>query len=87
MKTITMFTMAGCPFCRQALSIIDSLRAEHPEYAALPIDKIDETVHPDIAGRYGYWYVPTFYVDGKKLHEGVPTREKIEAVFRAALDG
>ncbi|MDR3553108.1 MAG: thioredoxin family protein [Clostridia bacterium] len=84
MKKITMFTMEACPFCRQALGMIETLRAENPAYADVEIEMIDEVEHPDIADRYDYWYVPTFYVGGEKLHEGVPTPEKVEAVFRAA---
>lgn len=30
---------------------------------------IEETQHPDIADQYDYYYVPTFYVDGVKVHE------------------
>jgi len=29
--------------------------------------------------------VPTFYVDGVKLHEGIPNIDKIEAVLKAAI--
>ncbi len=30
-------------------------------------------------------YSATFYVDGVKLHEGVPTMEKIEEVLKKAV--
>ena len=39
----------------------------------------------ELADSLDYWYVPTYFVDGVKLLEGVPTKEKVEAVLRAAL--
>ena len=32
-----------------------------------------------------YYYVPCFFVEGKKLLEGVPEKEKVQAVLDAAL--
>jgi hypothetical protein len=29
--------------------------------------------------------VPTFFVAGEKVHEGVPTKEAVEKVFKTAL--
>ncbi len=86
MKNVTMFTMASCPYCRQALKWMEELQSEHPEYAKVPITFIDEVEHPDIADKYDYYYVPTYYVDGKKVHEGAATKEKVENMYRAALE-
>lgn len=85
MKPVKMFTMASCPYCRQAIGWMEELKRAHPEYGAVPVEMIDETVHPEVANRYDYYYVPTYYVDGRKVHEGAATREKVEAVFREAL--
>ena len=41
--------------------------------------------NPAYAERFDYYYVPTYYVEGKKMHEGVATKEKVEAVLRSAL--
>ena len=87
MKKIKMFTMGSCPFCHAALRIMDILFAENPEYLSLEIEKIDETVHPDIAAMYDYFFVPTFYVGDEKLHEGAATIKKVRRVFDAALKG
>ena len=86
MKKITMFTIASCPYCRNALYLMDELFDQDPRYKSLEIEKIDELRHPEISRKYDYYYVPTFYVDGKKLHEGVPNKEKIKRVFDAALE-
>jgi len=66
---------------------MDVLFAENPEYLSLEIEKIDETVHPEIADKYDYYYVPTFYVGSEKLHEGAATIKKLKRVFDAALEG
>ena len=86
MKKITMFTMESCPYCRQALRWMDMLFAEKKEYSSLFIEKIDELEHPDIAAGYDYYYVPTYYVDGEKLHEGPASLEMIRRVFDAAFE-
>ena len=86
MKTITFFMFDGCPHCKRAQELIDAIVASHPDYARIPITKIDERLQPEIADRYDYYYVPTFFVGGEKLHEGVPSREAIERVFARALE-
>ncbi|HOQ76670.1 MAG TPA: glutaredoxin [Thermoclostridium sp.] len=85
MKKVTMFMIPTCPYCMRAEGYLKSLMENNPEYRAIEIERIDETRNPDIAEQYDYWYVPTFYVDGEKIHEGVPTLEKIEAVLKAAI--
>jgi murein tripeptide amidase MpaA len=35
----------------------------------------------ELADKYDYWYVPCFFADGVKLHEGASTKEKIRAVL------
>ena len=41
---LTEFVLAGCPYCRQAREVLDELYAERPEFAAIEIDVIDESV-------------------------------------------
>ena len=85
MKKITMFMMASCPYCREARGWMDELFAENAAYKALEIEMIDENLHPEISDKYDYQYVPTYYVDGEKLHDGAASLEKIRRVFDAAL--
>ena len=42
---------------------------------------IEETQHPDIADQYDYYYVPTFYVDGVKVHEAGIFKNEMEALL------
>ena len=45
---------------------------------------MDETRDPAFADRFDYYYVPTYYVDGQKVHEGHAERDDVEKVFRLA---
>ena len=47
---------------------------------------IDELAEPEVADRYDYYYVPTFYVGDKKVHEGGIMPDEVEAVLRMALE-
>jgi len=85
MKEITFFMMDVCPYCVKAQKWLDELYQEHPEYKKIPMKVIDERKQPDIANQFDYYLVPTFYVDGVKLHEGVATKEKVEYVLKQAL--
>ena len=84
MKEVKMFIMGTCPHCKKALEIMEQICEEHPEYKKLAIQITDETKEPDYAAQFDYHYVPTFFVDGVKLHEGKPTKEAIEKVYEAA---
>jgi glutaredoxin len=85
MKKVKYFYMEGCPYCRKAFRILDDLMAKNPEYSNIDIEYIDENKDVKTANAHDYYYVPTFYVDGVKVHEGVPTEEKIERVLKEAI--
>jgi len=57
------------------------LRTENQEYAGISITTVNEAEQPDIAKQFEYYYVPTFYMDKSKLHEGVPSKDIIRGVF------
>lgn len=85
-KQIRMVVLHGCPHCKRAAEMISELEREHPEYARVSIEVIEETEEPEKIKEYDFYYVPAFFVDGKKIHEGVPTIGIIEKVFEAALE-
>ena len=87
MKKITMFVMKSCPHCQRALRWMDELFAENAAYKNLEIEIIDEIAQSAIANRYNYYYVPTYYVENEKLHEGVASPEIVRRVFDAAMQG
>ena len=86
MKKVLMFTMASCPHCQRALQWMSELCAENPAYLAIPVEFIDEVINPELANQYDYYYVPTYYVNGEQVHEGVATREIIGSVYKKALE-
>ena len=85
MKKITMFVMESCPYCKAALRCMEELCLENPDYKDLEIERIDERVYPEIAEKFDYYYVPAYYIDDKKLHEGAASIKNIRRVFNAAL--
>lgn len=85
MKEITMFILETCPHCRKALSWMEELKKETPNYQKIPIKIIDEGKEPDIANQYDYYYVPTYYVGGEKRHEGATKKDIIKKIYEEAL--
>lgn len=85
MKEVTMFVKSGCPFCDEADAYISQLAAEDDRYKNIKIKVIDEDVEVDLANSFDYYFVPTFYVDGSKLHEGIPSKDAVKATLDAAL--
>lgn len=85
MKTVYMFITDWCPYCKKAFSFMEDLKRTNPEYTNIEVKIIDEEREPEIAKQYDYYYVPTYYVNGIKLHEGVPTKDIVRRVFEEAL--
>lgn len=85
MKDVIMFVTSWCPHCKKATTLIDQLKDEKPEYKALEIVVIDEEKEKKYADSFDYYRVPTFYVDGQKVHEGVVSMDTVRNVFDKAL--
>ena len=86
MKDVKLFYLKNCPFCKKAISYIESLKAQHQELAQVEIEMIEESEQADVADKFDYYYVPTFYVDGVKEHEGGIYPEEVEEILRKALE-
>lgn len=86
MKRIQLFYLKNCPFCKKAFRYIEEAKAAHPELQGLEIELIEESEEPEVADRYDYYYVPTFYIDGVKVHEGGIYPEEMEPLLRKALE-
>ena len=92
MTPITYFQLPYCPYCAKANQAIEELTAEHPEYAQVQIDRIDDENPPaDLPYSYDYYYVPTMYIGREKIFEAHPgasydeIKEKVAKAFAAAL--
>ena len=81
MKDVILFKLTYCPHCKLALRLQEKLFQAHPEWHDIPLQVIDEAEEPELANSYDYYYVPTYSVDGEKVHEGHAEREDIERVF------
>jgi glutaredoxin len=85
MKQVLYFYMEGCPFCRQADRWMEETLLEHPEFASVEVKKVEERRERAFANGFDYYFVPTYYVDGVKVHEGVASKRVVESVFQRAL--
>ncbi len=85
MKKITLFIQPRCPFCVKALKYIESAKAQYPELRDIEIEIHDELLEPDYADQFDYYYVPTFYLGGEKLHEGGIYADEVVELLRKAL--
>ena len=81
-----MFTMESCPYCKSAKKWMSEILKSDDKYAAIPLTIIDEVQEPDLAAKFDYYYVPTYYLNEKKVHEGAATFEIVKKVFDTALD-
>lgn len=86
MKNVKLFYLRSCPFCKKALRYIDELKASHPEFRAIEIEMIEESEQPELADKYDYFYVPTFYLNEIKAHEGGVYADEVEQILRKALE-
>ncbi len=86
MKKVKLFYLQHCPFCKKAFRYIEEAKARHSELADLEIELIEESEQSEVANRYDYYYVPTFYVDEQKVHEGGIFAEEVEQILLSALE-
>ena len=91
MKKITLFYLSDCPYCHNARKALEELKKENPAYEKIEIDWIEDSEHPEVAEKYDYYYVPTMYVENRKLYEAKPSesyvacKENVKAVLDAVL--
>ncbi len=91
MKDVLMFYLDDCGYCRKAQRALEELMEELPGAKALSVTKIEESREPELAERYDYYAVPTFYVDGEKLFEAhiamsyEDIQREVRRVLQAAL--
>ena len=81
MKRITLFYLENCPFCNKARAAIDELKKQD-RYKDIEIEMIEESKQPEVADKYDYYYVPTFYIEGARRRH-LPRRG--EGRLRAGL--
>ena len=85
MKKLMIFYQEHCPFCKRAFTYIEELKKENPEYDKIETELIEETLQPEFADTFDYYYVPTFYIDNKKIHEGGIKKDEVKEILDKAL--
>lgn len=87
MKKLYMFVTSWCQHCKNAKNWIQELKAENPKYETIPLEIIDEEKEVNKVNElnFDYYYVPTFFLEDEKLHEGVPSKEIVKSVLDKAL--
>lgn len=85
MKEVTMLILRDCPYCQRAFAYIEQYKEKHPDSKDVSFIIIDEEKEPERASQFDYWYVPTFFVGGEKIHEGVTDVQLIDDVFQKAM--
>lgn len=86
MKDLTMFYLESCPYCNRARGYMEELKAEDPRYADIPVKMVEERQQKELADSYDYYYVPCYYIDGKKVSEGSVDKAGVKKVFDWALE-
>ena len=85
MPKIALYHFESCPACQKAKKWIAELREEKPELANVEIEMTDVYKNPDYQAPSSFYYVPTFFVDSRKVLEGEVTKEKVEEILRAGI--
>ena len=84
---LTAFILPRCPYCLQMRELVEELRAERDELAAVEIEFIDESAQPELAERYDYYRVPSFFKGRDKLYEANPlwSRSEVKRMLEEML--
>ena len=76
---LKIFYLKNCPYCKQAQKYLDIHRLDYPN---LMIKMIEESEQADIANQYDYYFVPCFYYNEEKLHEGAISEEELVTLLK-----
>ena len=86
MKELKIFYQKKCPFCKRAFRYIEELKEENSAYKNITPICIEETIEEEYANSYDYYYVPTFYIDEVKVHEGGIMKEEVKEILNRILE-
>ena len=91
MKKITAFYLEGCPYCRQAREALKELMNKNENYSKVSLEWIEENQHPEISEKFDYYYVPSMFIENKKIYEAHrgesfdECKENIKRVLETAI--
>jgi thiol-disulfide isomerase/thioredoxin len=84
MNELYYFKLKFCPYCIRVNGFLEELLKDE-RYKSIKIRTIDESKERELANSYDYYLVPTFFLNGKKLYEGIMTKEDLKKVLEEAL--
>ncbi len=88
MKKILWFHLNNCPYCEKGERAYTELKQEHPEYAKIERDYVEENEHPEISELYDYQANPALYIGDTLMfqaHFG-QSYDDIKAGIKSVLD-
>ena len=77
---LKLFYLENCPYCKKAFQYIE----KHNKQYNVQIELIEERKQEEIANTYDYYYVPCFYKDEVKIHEGAITEKQVIEILKNA---
>ena len=88
MRPLTMFYLEDCGYCTKARKALSELYEENAAYKSVPIEMIEESRQPELADRYDYYAVSSFFDGKEKLFEAhlFMSYEDIRAEVKRVLD-
>ncbi|MDD3171531.1 MAG: thioredoxin family protein [Bacilli bacterium] len=85
MKELTYFYLKYCPYCLKAEKLMEEVIKDNPEFSKIKINKIEENTNKEVANSYDYYYVPCFWIEKNKIHEGPVSKKELIDIFLQAL--
>ncbi len=86
MKKLTYVMAQWCPYCKMATRWLNTLMNEDERFKDIDIDVVDIDADPQRAAEYPHELVPNFWIDGKKVFEGVPSKPIIRDIIEKTLE-
>lgn len=77
---VTVFYLQNCPYCKKAFRIWEEIKREE-KYSGIELELHEEKEEADLANSFDYYYVPCFYYNNEKLHEGAIDEVAMRAMF------
>lgn len=78
------FCLDSCPDCQKTDRWVAEICAVMPELkpAAESFLRVEESRQKELADAFDYEYVPAFFADGFKLHEGIPSKRAVLGILQ-----
>lgn len=82
MKKIEIFYLKDCPHCKKVFSFLDELKKESSQINNLLVRFIEEEEENEYANAHDYYFVPSIFIDDKKVHEGtIKSKEQLKELL------